>query len=54
MYLRPRVMATSWVLLCGAVIVVRMYEVSQWAALGWVTSFAASSLATAYCLGRLL
>lgn len=53
-YLGLLIMAAFWAFFSGAVVALTEREASQREALGWAASFAAASLAAAYCFGLLL
>jgi hypothetical protein len=53
-YLGLLIMAAFWALFSGAVVVAIEREASRSEALSWVASFAAATLAAAFCFGMLL
>jgi hypothetical protein len=53
-YLGLLIVAAFWAFFSGAVVAVSQREASRSAALGWIGSFVAASLAAAFCFGMLL
>jgi hypothetical protein len=53
-YLGLLIMTALWAFFSGAVVAVSQREASRRAALGWIASFVAASLAAAFCFGMLL
>ena len=53
-YFALLIMAAFWAFFSGAVVAVSQREASRSAALGWIASFVAASLAAAFCFWTLL